>query len=162
MKSNITRFHGILVSLAVMAGPALADPSCWQAPELKAYDLTMQTLMMAHVAAACDGVVKADPPLKAQFGAFLGKYGQQMQTDRAALAGYYQRAYGTDWQGPMQKSLDREDGRVTVQVNKAVSPDTCSGAVQLIGALGSANWQDFVTDAESQHWHERAGFPACQ
>jgi hypothetical protein len=162
MKIGNKRLYGILVSLALVSGHVHADSSCWQAPELKAYDLTMQTLMLAHVAATCDGMVKADPTLKTQFGAFLGKYQQQMTADRQPLSDYYQRAYGADWEGPMQKSLAREDKRVSQQVTTAATAKTCGDASQLIQGLAAAQWQDYLNDAEAQHWHERAGFPACQ
>jgi hypothetical protein len=162
MNKKIASGMAAVSIVACLAAPARADDACWQPSEIKAYDITMQTLMLAHVAAACDGLAQSDPTLKAQLGDFLAKNQQSMEADRGHLGDFFKRAYGDDWQTPMQKSLDRENVRVTAQVTHNVSPESCAGATQLIHALSTASWQDFVADAATQHWAEKAGLPACQ
>jgi hypothetical protein len=162
MNKKIAHRIGVISLLVCMGGTARADDACWQPAEITAYNITMQTLMIAHVAAACDGVVQANPPLKAQLSDFLSKNQQTMEADRSHLADFFKRAYGPDWQMPMKASLDRENTRVTTMVSKNISADSCAGATQLIHALNNASWQDFVNDAAGQHWADKAGLPACQ
>ncbi len=155
---------GLCVGVAVMgaAQSASADSSCWSPAEVRAYDITMHTLMLAHVAAACDATAKADPPLRARLATFLSENGKQLDTDREALTQYFRRAYGDDWQAPLQSSLDREDKRVTEQVKQSATPSFCEGAADALEGLSEESWDQFVTDATEQGWDQKAGLPKCR
>ncbi len=153
----------LFLSVLSTAAPArAADESCWKSAEVTAYNITMQTLMIAHVAAACDSVVPSTPSLKTRFSDFITKNGPAMESDRGHLSDYFKRAYGDDYQTPMQKSLDRENTRIEAKVAQNVSAQSCAGGAQLINALAAATWPDFVQDADGQRWADKAGLPACQ
>ena len=158
------RFRNTVMVLCGLMMPlaAQADSACWQKPELTAYDITMHTLLMAHIAAACDPVIKSDPPLKTQLGTFLSKNAAAMQAGRQPLNAYFQRAYGTDWEMPLKQSLAREDKRVTDKVGQNVTPESCADGAGLIGGLSNASWDSYVADAVAHGWDQQAGFPACK
>jgi hypothetical protein len=153
----------IAVALALLgANPARAESSCWSRAELQAYDITMQTLMLAHVAADCDAAAKADPPLRTRLSQFLGQNGKALDADRQALSQYFHRAYVDDWEVPLQNSLDREEKRVGIQVKQNATPEFCEGASKALQDLGSQSWDQFVQAAKAADWHDKAGLPACQ
>jgi hypothetical protein len=158
------RLKTIVLALALvgLAPAANADQSCWRPDELKAYDITMQTLMLAEDASSCDATVKANPPLRADVANFLGKHGQDLDTARQPLIAYYKRAYGEDWQTPSQKWEGREAARVAAEVKQSAGPQFCTAVAQSIEALGTANWSAFVAQAQQTAWHEQAGFVPCK
>ena len=157
----------LLLAAPISAFAAGDDAACWRRPELKAYDITMQTLMLAHVAAACDEKTYQDrgedspASLKERLQSFLAAHEGEMSRDRAPLSDYYRRAYGDDWQEPFQKSLAREDQRVADRISKTSSPQFCTGAGGALGAIATGSWQNFETAATSAGWHDKAGFPEC-
>ena len=158
MRSNLSL--AVLSSLLLWgAGSAHADSSCWQAGELKAYDITMQTLMLAHESADCEA--PGSTALRADFATFLGRFEPQLDSDRQALSQYFRRAYGDDSETPLNKMLSREGDRVGRQVKNMQSPAFCQTAAAVIGQLANLSWDDFVGQAEAQEWHEKAEFPAC-
>ncbi len=147
--------------LAFVPRNAKADSSCWSAAELKAYDITMQTLMLAHVASDCDAVSPGDASLRARLATFLGQNGAHLDADRAALGQYFRRAYGEDWETPMQSSLKREETRVNLQVKQSATPEFCTGAADALKALTDESWDTFIADAQARQWHQKAGLPQC-
>ena len=153
---------GVIFTVMAHCGTAQADTSCWSPAELRAYDVTMQTLMEAHVTADCDGIDGSGGSLRAEFAKFLSRNGEKLDADRAALTGYYKRAYGADWEMPLRQSLDREESRVNIQVQQNATPQFCAGAAKALTGLADQTWESFLDDASRQGWHEKAGLPKCE
>jgi hypothetical protein len=156
--STVIKAVSLILSIFAVT-PAHADSSCWQAGELKAYDITMETLLLAHESADCEA--PGASTLRGEFATFLGRFEPQLDADRTALAQYFQRAYGDDWETPLNKMMSREGDRVGKQVKQMQSPQFCDGAAAALGKLGGYAWDDFVGLAQTQEWHEKAEFPAC-
>jgi hypothetical protein len=119
----------------------------------------METLLLAHESADCEA--SGASTLRGEFATFLGRFEPQLDADREALSQYFRRAYGDDWETPLNKMMSREGDRVGRQVKQMQSPQFCTEAAATLGKLAGYSWNDFVGLAQTQEWHEKAEFPAC-